>query len=332
MIATTLPGHVSFNQSKSFNALYQLFTPSDQDKRFTRILLIILTLYVVIAIVVPLLTQPEVQRAVKEQLPIHLAKIMIKEKKLPPPEKIKPEVIAEIVPEVPNDAKEKEPEEKKEKAEQPKNIPEPKRRELAKKKAQSSGLAAMKDELFAMRAVLVPQVSQNKRLNQDKTTEVKIKRKLLSATANQQVSSLQAETLSQSVVSDEISSHHTQQIRLSEEEVIATTDVLVNDAITAGAGGQRSEMSIRRTLEAHKSRLYARYNRALRKDPFLQGKILFEIEIQPSGEISRVEIKSTELNNRALERQLLVILRAIRFADENVDAMTTIWAIDFLPS
>jgi outer membrane biosynthesis protein TonB len=91
-------------------------------------------------------------------------------------------------------------------------------------------------------------------------------------------------------------------------------------------------MSLRRTLETHKSRLYARYNRALRKDPFLQGKVLFEIEIQPNGKVSKVNIKSSELNNPKLERQLLVMLRSITFPNEGVSVMVTIWAIDFLPS
>nr|WP_274620582.1 AgmX/PglI C-terminal domain-containing protein [Colwellia maritima] len=95
---------------------------------------------------------------------------------------------------------------------------------------------------------------------------------------------------------------------------------------------QRSELSLRRTLESHKARLYARYNSALRKDPFLQGKVVFEIEIQANGKISHIDIKSSKLNNPKLERQLLVILRSITFPAENVGIVKTIWAIDFLPS
>jgi hypothetical protein len=59
---------------------------------------------------------------------------------------------------------------------------------------------------------------------------------------------------------------------------------------------------------------------------------MFEIEIQPNGAISRVDIKSSGLNNAKLERQLTVILRSIRFPEEEVSVMTTIWAIEFLPN
>ena len=107
---------------------------------------------------------------------------------------------------------------------------------------------------------------------------------------------------------------------------------IAEEEASSALAGQRTEISIRRTLEANKSRLYALYNRALRKDPFLKGKVMFEIEIQPNGAISRVDIKSSGLNNAKLERQLTIILRSIRFPEEEVSVMTTIWAIEFLPN
>ena len=65
---------------------------------------------------------------------------------------------------------------------------------------------------------------------------------------------------------------------------------------------------------------------------FLQGKVLFEIEIQANGEISNIKIKLSELNNPKLERQLLLIIGSITFPPENVGMVKTVWAIDFLPS
>jgi hypothetical protein len=59
---------------------------------------------------------------------------------------------------------------------------------------------------------------------------------------------------------------------------------------------------------------------------------MFEIVIQPNGNISKVTIKSSELNNPKLERQLTLVLRSISFPAEKVALMTTIWAIDFFPS
>lgn len=317
MSSISLPSHVRFTNSSQFQNFYDLFNISAQDKKFARILLVLFSLYFVVGIVVPFLTQVAVQRETKEQVPVHLAKIILKEKQLPPPEKVIPA--------------EKKPEIKEELALEKPKTPTAKR-EAAKQKAKSSGLAAMKDDLFSMRDAFEVTPNTSVALNKQKATETGVKRKLLAAQLNKQSSAISAENITQTVVSDELSTRNTQQVRLSEEEVLAGTDVIVEEELAGGSAGQRSEISLRRALEANKSRLYARYNRALRKDPFLQGKVMFEIDIQPDGKVSRVIIKSSELNNSKLERQLITIIRSISFPAEGVEVMTTIWAIDFLPS
>lgn len=335
MTTATLPSHVSFTHNGSFQNLYELFKTSEQDKKFTLILVALFSLYFIIALIVPFLEQVEIPRAVKEQVPVQLARIMLKEKQLSLPEKLKEKIVEEKpIEEKPEELKEKKV--KDEPIKPPVAIPVPlsveQRRKLAKKKAKTSGLAAMKDELFAMREAFDVVPAAKTTLSKEKSSEAKVKRKLLAGDVNKQSTALNAAKTSQVVNSDELSTRDTKHIRLSEDEVLASTDVLVKESLAAANSGQRSEISLRRTLEAHKSRLYARYNRALRKDPFLQGKVLFEIEIQPSGKISKVNIKSSELNNAKLERQLLVILRSITFPNEEVSVMVTVWAIDFLPS
>ena len=336
MTIVTLPSHVSFTASTSFQNFYALFKPSEQDKKFTTILITLCALYFIIAVIVPFLDQVDVPRAIKEQVPVQLAKIVLKEKQLSLPEKVK-EKLKELKAEKPEDTPEDKPKEVKveksiENIQKQPILSIEKRRELAKQKAQKSGLAAMKDEFFAMREAFDIAPATNTTLSTEKASEVKVKRKLLSSEVNKQSTALAAKQASNVIKSDALTTRNTQQIRLSDEEVLADTDVLVKDGIAEAKSGERSEMSLRRTLEAHKARLYARYNSALRKDPFLQGKVLFELEIQPNGKISNITIKSSELNNAKLERQLLVILRGITFPAAGVGVMNTIWAIDFLPS
>jgi len=316
----------TLNMNAGFQLQSDLFVSSRQDKLFIRILAALLAIYLILAVVVPLLEQVEVPREVKEQLPPQLAKVMLQEKQLPIPEKIiEPEIVK------PEEIKEElkaEPDVKPEKPiEQPKMT-----REAARKKAQTSGLAAMKDELFSMREAFDVKPAAKTKLNESKTEEVKVKRSFIAAAANKQSESIIASTVSKTVVSDQLSTKNTQHIRLAEEEVLAVEVAIAEEESVAASAGQRTEMSIRRTLEANKSRLYALYNRALRRDPFLKGKVMFEIEIQPNGIISQVDIKSSGLNNSKLERQLTVILRSIRFSEEDVSVMTTIWAIEFLPN
>lgn len=330
MTTVTLANHVSFKNSESFQRFYDLFKPSEQDKKFTTILVALFALYFIVAVIVSLVEQVQIPREIKEQLPVQLAKIVLKEKQLSMPEKPK-EILTQD-----RKKEDKVAEIKKEKVQElpikPPQLTIEQRRELAKEKAKTSGLAAMKDELFAMREAFVITPSNQSTLNEIKSSEAKIKRKLLTSQVNKQATTLSAANTSTVVQSDKLSTRNTQQIRLSDKEVSANTDTLVKEQLATKNTEQRSELSLRRTLESHKARLYARYNSALRKDPFLQGKVIFEIEIQANGQISHIEIQSSKLNNPKLERQLLVILRSITFPAENVGIVKTIWAIDFLPS
>jgi protein TonB len=259
----------------------------------------------------------------------------LQEKQLPPP--AKPEERPEVKPPEPlpepepAPPEEKAPEKSVEQAVKP-SIVQPTTREAAKEKASTSGLAAMKDELFSMREAFDVKPAAQRKLDQTTAQEVKVKRDLLAGAANKQTDSLAKSTISQTVAAESLSGNQTQQIRLAKEEVLATQGASAEKASQASQGGQRSEAALRRTLEANKSRLYSLYNRALRKDPFLKGKVMFEIVILPNGNISKVTIKSSELNNPKLERQLTLVLRSISFPAEKVALMTTIWAIDFFPS
>ena len=301
-------------------------TNSSQDKKFYNILLALIAFYFVVAVVVPFIERIEVPREIREQVPAQLTRIVIEKKQLPSPEPIKPKPPEEKVVEPPEPKKVPKPIPKKVAVKKPVN-----KRQAAKQKAQSSGLAAMKDELLAMREVLEIKPNASKQLQKNDVKQTQVKRKLLAAKVNQQSSALANAKVSQTVASDELSTHNTQTIRLSDEEVLASGEGEEQYADSQSLDNVRSEMKLRQTLEASKARLYALYNRALRKDPLLKGKVVFNIEIQPSGAISQVVIESSELENAKLERQLLVILRSIDFGAEDVLLMTTVWAIEFLP-
>jgi len=303
----------------TLNISDDLFSANQQDKTFSKILVTLLVVYLFFGLAVPFLERVEVTREIQEKIPAQLAKIILKEKQLPPPDKPKEPIKEEVKPE---DLKPEKP------VEPPKT-----KRAAAKQKAASSGLAAMKDDLFAMRDAFDITPSKKASLVKGNSEEVKIKRKLLASQANKQSQSLSVANVGQTVQSDALSTKSTQTVRLAEEEVLAgSADELISEGNDSGLSGQRSEVALRRTLESSKSRLYALYNRALRKDPFLKGKVIFEIEIQADGLISKVVIKSSQLNNKKLERQLTLVLKSIRFSPEEVDTVITIWAIEFLPS
>jgi TonB family protein len=101
-----------------------------------------------------------------------------------------------------------------------------------------------------------------------------------------------------------------------------------------GSSGKssRSIEDIKLVFERNKGAIYAIYNRALRDDPSLQGKVVLELKIAPSGEVTGLRIVSSELKADELEKKLLARIRSFDFGAKDVDVMVVTWPVDFLPS
>jgi len=99
-------------------------------------------------------------------------------------------------------------------------------------------------------------------------------------------------------------------------------------------GGQaaRSIEEIKLIFDKNKSAIYALYNRALREDPTLQGKVILKLTIAPSGKVTGCEVVSSELRVPDLERKLVARVRLFDFGEKNVGVMVVTYPIDFLPS
>jgi TonB family protein len=100
-----------------------------------------------------------------------------------------------------------------------------------------------------------------------------------------------------------------------------------------GSGkASRSIEEIKLVFERNKGAIYAIYNRALREEPALQGKVVLELKIAPAGQVTDLRIVSSELKSTDLERKLLARIRQFDFGAKDVDAITVTWPVDFLPS
>jgi len=100
-----------------------------------------------------------------------------------------------------------------------------------------------------------------------------------------------------------------------------------------GSGkASRSIEEIKLVFERNKGAIYAIYNRALREEPSLQGKVVLELKISPAGRVVELRIVSSELRASDLERKLLARIKQFDFGAKDVDMMTVTWPVDFLPS
>jgi len=103
-------------------------------------------------------------------------------------------------------------------------------------------------------------------------------------------------------------------------------------AARAGGNPARSDETIRAVLEQSKGSLYAIYNRSLRQNPTLAGKVLFELVIEPSGAVSACRIVNSELGDADLERKLIARLKLLSFGAASVAQYKSRWEVNFLPS
>ena len=105
-------------------------------------------------------------------------------------------------------------------------------------------------------------------------------------------------------------------------------------ASRTGTSGKasRSREEIELVFDKNKGAIFALYNRALRADPSLEGKIVLRLTIAPNGDITLCEIVSSELNNPDLENKLVQRIKLFRFEAKDVEAITTTKPIDFFPA
>ena len=110
----------------------------------------------------------------------------------------------------------------------------------------------------------------------------------------------------------------------SDNGTVATT--------TASRGGGRSQEQIQELLDRNKGAMYTLYNRELRKDASLQGKLVMSITIAPAGHVTRCVILSSELDSAVLEQQLVALVSGLDFGDKpEASAVTTKIPIEFFP-
>jgi TonB family protein len=105
-------------------------------------------------------------------------------------------------------------------------------------------------------------------------------------------------------------------------------------SIAKGGSGKasRSLEDIKIVLERSKGSLYSIYNRALRDDASLQGKVVVELKIAPTGEVTGCRVLSSELKTPELEAKILARIRTLDFGAKDVAEMVTTWPLDFLPA
>jgi len=296
--------------------------PEDEQERYRKILKRALILFLLLALVMPFLPVPQISRERTEELPPRLAKLLLERQALPPPP-----VVKAPLPEVKQpDAKKPEPAKKAEPKKPEKSV------EAARAKAQRSGLLAFKEDLADLRTNSTTSKLEKAQLAKGPAVgsapERASERALITSNAAGGSGGINTAKLSRDTGGGGLGGRSTTQ---------------VTSAVGAGSGGGgvqrggsgkagRSLEEIKLVFDRNKGAIYSIYNRALREDPSLQGKVVLKLTIAASGQVLDCKIVSSELRSPELERKLAARIRQFDFGTRNVDTMVVTYPIDFLPS
>ena len=303
--------------------LYDLpWTPAPADqRRLRRVLGAAIGLFIGFGIVVPLLPERPRDQVTPPPVPERVVEFLLERPKpLPKPEpkvevpQPKPQVMHTV--------------------ERPRPVPAPVAdaapKPDARKKAAASGLLALSDQLAELRDMEVERVTPAQPLNTGAGEKTRVDRALLTARTGEGSGGIAVSKASSGFGggSTGLAGHSTARV------AAASTEASAGDVQRSGKSsvGSRTREEVELVFDRNKSAIYALYARALRDNPALQGKVVLEVTIAPSGEVTDCRIVSSELGDAELERKLVSRVKMFRFEARDVAPMTTTKPIEFFPA
>lgn len=281
-----------------------------------------------VGLIIPWLAVPEIDRAEKEALPPALARILLEKPKLPPPPPPpKPEVKKEVKPEKVKPI-EKKPVVK------PKPIAkiEPPKPDVAdaQEKAKLSGLLAFSDAFSDMReAVDVSKLQDTGAIQQGAGQAKSIDRSLLTSKHSSRSAGVNVAALSSDTGGVALSGRETTKVEVPKG---ATGKGRVKKVKRPIDARQRSIEEIRRVFDSNKGAIFAIYNRALRSDPTLQGKVLLALVIDPNGRVVDCKVVASELADETVIAKIVNRVRLFNFGKQDVRETKINYPVHFLPT
>jgi periplasmic protein TonB len=284
----------------------------EEQERFRKILWIGLAALAFFTALFVLVPAP--QRETNEvTVPERLARVMIEQQVKPPPPapkvEEKPKPVAKPIP-VPRP---------------------PERMEQARHKAQRSGLLKFQDELADLREEMPVDTAPTRNLTGAVGADSHAERSLITSKVGVGSGGITSADVSRGFGAGAGSLTGPQATRVSSSILRAGAGL---ESTRTGSSGKaaRSREEIELVFDRNKGAIYALYSRELRERPDLQGKLVLEFTIAPSGEVTMCRVVSSELGDPVLEEKIVARVRLFRFEPKDVAPITTTKPIDFFPA
>jgi outer membrane biosynthesis protein TonB len=289
----------------------------EDQRRFRRLLLACLLWAILFGQIVSIWTLPLREPLQVAEVPERLVKLVERQRPKPPP------------PKPPEEKKpEKEPEKKK-----TEEKPKPSETQVARKKAEKAGVLAFKNTFEEiMNDPAAAKLGADARIKDTGKQAVgDAKRSLVVAKARQGSGGINTSAISRNVAGTGTKVSGVQFTRV--ESSVGADMKEADRPLSEGPGPSRTDEEIQIVFDRYKATLYRIYNRELRKDPRLQGKMVLRLTIQPDGRVSACAIESTDMQSDMLKREVVARVKRFNFGPkEDVPPVTILYPIDFLPA
>ncbi len=303
-------------------------TESGQEHKFKRLLGTVFLIVAVLGLVWPFIPTPEPDPYEVEEIPPRIAKLLLEEKPLPPPPPPPKEEEPEPEPEEPEPEKvvENEPEP------EPEPIPEPEidEQEVAREQARAAFTFA-EDLSDLVDNDLLETVNDDRELTASVGEATRNERSMITSKVGATSGGINTASMSRNTGGTGIAARNTTQVASPVSNIGQSA---AGGARREGTSGRasRSREEIELVFDKNKGAIFALYNRALRRDPSLEGKLVLRLTIAPDGRVTACEIVSSELGDPELEQKLVQRIKLFRFEARDVEPITTTKPIDFFPA
>jgi TonB family protein len=299
------------------------WTPvAEDERRFRRLLGGMALAAILLSIVMPWLPLPEVADDLVPEVPSRYARLIIEKPKPPPPP-----VVTEAEPEI-EEVAQPDPEPVKP-DQRPAPRAEPKVPD-ARERAAKAGVMAFADTLADLRDhEAVASVSRQDDLSAGSGETSHNERSLITSRAGKASGGINTAGLSRDTGGGGVGGRQTTAVASS---IGGGGSGSASDGDGGGRLAARSREEIELVFDRNKNAIFALYNRALRQDPTLRGKLVLRLTISPGGEVTDCDVVSSELADSAFERKLVARVRMFRFEAKDVATVTTTKPIDFFPA
>lgn len=293
--------------------------PGDRPRK--NIILLLLLLLSIVAIYLVETTRVPEEKEKEDEVPERLARFIEERQPQEPPE-----------PEEPEEEEREEEEEKEEEEEEEEEPEEPETEdekvEQAREKAQKE-LEVFDEQMSGLRDMEPEQDQDASDLQRGGSESAEVERDLLTSRAGEGSGGVQTGSVSSGGGgSGNLEGGETQEV---ESTVAEKGEAASETRETREGKSQRTREQIRRVFDRYGGRMQSAYVRARRKNPALQGTVVLDLEIAPSGKVSNVEVKSSELSAPDLEQKLRIIVKTMDFGKMDVEPWQGDWTLNFFP-